>query len=251
MPRVLVIQFRANTVAMELEATSIAREIGTVVAADFMSALDTKIHWSDPAVLLASYAGVVFGGSGDFDFDGERPADDPARVMSSVLLQRLRPLCEYLFLHDIPTLGICFGHQLIGAFAGASVSSDPRQRKTRSHEVELLVENHDLFLFTDVPKFFTAQYGHKDVLTTVPPGAVLLATGGEACQVSVLRYKENIYSTQFHPELTVEDMTLRTKHFPGYLPEGVVVQEIFQDSPDAHKILHNFAKLLVIRAEVS
>ena len=70
MPHVLVIQFRANTVAMELEATSIAREIGTIVAADFMSALDTEIHWSNPEALLAPYAGVVFGGSGDFDFDG-------------------------------------------------------------------------------------------------------------------------------------------------------------------------------------
>jgi len=35
----------------------------------------------------------------------------------------------------------------------------------------------------------------------LPPGAALLATG-EECQVQAFRIGDNVYATQFHPELT-------------------------------------------------
>ncbi len=242
--RILSIQFRKKETSIRLEQESITREIGDSATIDFISALDAAIDWSSPEILLIGYHGVILGGSGDFDFDGGRPDDDEDKRISYELLNRLRPLIAHIFETDTPTLGICYGHQLLGAFAGAQVVNDHTQKKSRSHEVKLLLEHSGHFLFTEVPESFLAHYGHKDSLDRIPDGAVLLAEGGQECRVSALQYKRNIYSTQFHPELTVEDMVKRMQNSPGYLPEGVAVEELFKDDPSSNRILRNFGQLV-------
>jgi GMP synthase (glutamine-hydrolysing) len=248
-PTILGIQFRVAPAMIEREQAAMVREAGTYADIEFVSALDISVNWNEPAALMAPYHGVILGGSGDFDFDGGRLEDDTARQQSYVFLEQLRPLFQYLFDHDVPTLGICYGHQLLGAFAGAQVKRDEVQKKTRSHPVKLIVDKNDYFLFSDLPDTFYAQYGHKDSLDRVPEGAVLLMNGGEECKVSALRYKNNIYTTQFHPELTLEDMIARMHASPDYLPEGVVAEEVFKDSPDANRILRNFGKFVAMQAE--
>ncbi len=245
MPKILTIQFRTNEFALEQERMCLARELGDAVQVDFISALDTTIDWNYPETIVNSYSGVVLGGSGDLDFDGNREPDDEVRKISLELVGKLRPLFQYLFDNDIPTLGICYGHQILGAFAGAQVHCDTTQKKTKSHEVKLLVDKNDYFLFTDMPNSFYAHYGHKDVLDRIPDGAVLLMNGGDQCRVSALQYKKNIYTVQFHPELTYIDMVNRVKGAKMYLPEGVTVEEIYKDEPHSNVILRNFAKLVV------
>jgi GMP synthase-like glutamine amidotransferase len=110
--------------------------------------------------------------------------------------------------------------------------------------LKLLVDKNDYFLFTDVPDSFLAHYGHKDVLDKVPEGAVLLVNGGDQCRVSALQYKNNIFTVQFHPELTFTDVVNRVKSTKMYLPEGVAVEEIYKDKPHSNIILRNFAKLV-------
>jgi GMP synthase (glutamine-hydrolysing) len=242
--KILCLQFRKKEQSIAKEQASIAREVGEFADPYFVSALDSQINWEDPAGLLSSYGGVILGGSGDFDFDGGRSDDDEAKKISYEILDRLRPLFSYIFDHDIPTLGICYGHQLVGAFAGAQVVNDHEQKKTRSHQVRLLTEAHEHFLFSGLPNEFFAHYGHKDSLDRIPEGATLLIEGGRQCRVSALKYKNNIYTTQFHPELTGADMIERIKNAPGYLPEGQVVEELFKDDPNSNLILCNFAQFV-------
>ena len=111
-----------------------------------------------------------------------------------------------------------------------------------------MVDKNDYFLFSDLPESFQAHYGHKDALDRVPEGAVLLMNGGDKCKVSALQYKNNIFTTQFHPELNFEDMTERMKNSPGYIPEGVVAEEIFKDDPHSNTILQNFGKFVAIQS---
>ncbi len=245
LPKILLIQFRKQSAPAALELESVARELGSEIDLDAVSAFDETVRWADPEAVIAPYAGIIFGGSGDLYFDGARSEADPARTMSYTLLERLRLFLDYVFAHDVPTLGICFGHQLLGAYAGAPVRHDERQSKLRSHEVRVLAEAHDYFLCANLPANFKAQYGHQDVLATVPNGAVLLMEGGECCQVSALRYRERIYTTQFHPELSIDDLRKRIEAVPGYLPEGAILEELFEDAPDAHLILKNFGKLVI------
>lgn len=109
-PRIIVIQFRLRNNTVALEQQSIVREIRSDVALDFHSALDGTLSWNDPKTLLLGYSGVIFGGSGDFDFDGGRLDQDQAKTRSYQMLEQLRPLLDYIFKHDVPTLGICYGH---------------------------------------------------------------------------------------------------------------------------------------------
>jgi GMP synthase-like glutamine amidotransferase len=247
--KILGIQFRVKPDAVSHEKACLQREAGVYADIEFVSALDESVDWNEPAKLMEEYQGVILGGSGDFDFDGGRTVDDPARSVSYALLEKLRPLFSYVFEHDIPTLGICYGHQLLGAFAGAQVQCDECQKKIRSHEVKLMVDKHDYFLFSDLPESFQAHYGHKDSLDRVPEGAVLLMNGGDQCKISALKYKNNIFTTQFHPELNFDDMVERMKNSPGYLPEGTIAAEIFKDDPHSNTILQNFGKFVALRAE--
>jgi len=250
-PKILAVQFRRNQDSCEQEQAAFVREGGIYADIEFVNALNAAIDWHEPSALMAQYHGMILGGSGDFDFDGGRTEADIARQQSYHFLEQLRPLFQYLFDNDTPTLGICYGHQLLGAFAGAQVRSDVTQKKTRSHPVKLLIDKNDYFLFADLPDTFYAQYGHKDSLDRVPEGAILLMQGGDQCKVSALRYKNNIYTTQFHPELTLEDMLARMHASPDYLPEGVVAAEVFKASPDANRILRNFGKFVAMQAERS
>lgn len=247
-PKILCIQFRKNPATLEQEQRAIEREVGTYCEVSFLDAHEPDIPWTEPEALLTGYAGVVLGGSGDYDFDGGRPLDDQARLESQRFLSLLQPLFRHLFERDVPTLGICYGHQLLGAFAGAQVRYDEKQKKMRSHELRLMVDAQDHFLFSGLPETMHAQYGHKDSLDRVPEGATLLMTGGEACQISALRYRQNIYTTQFHPELTGEDLISRLQNSPGYLPEGAIVEELVTNDPNSNRILQNFSRFVAERS---
>lgn len=240
-----MVQFRINPISRNQEQVCISRELNGSCECSYISALDQSFDWQSPDLLLSGYDGVILGGSGDLDFDGNRPKEDKVRETSLALVEQLRPLLAYIFTHDIPTLGICYGHQLLGAFAGAVVHCDATQKKIKSHALTLCVDSTKYFLLANLPDSFKAHYGHKDVLDRVPEGAVLLMSGGESCQVSALQYKNNIYTVQFHPELTYTDMIERMNSSAGYLPEGVLAEEIFSNDPHSNQVLHNFGSLVV------
>jgi len=244
MKKILGIQFRINKSSVEQEQVCISREVETNAEIHFIDALDKTIDWNFPEVLMSGYSGVILGGSGDLDFDGNRCVDDEMRRISHELLGQLRPFFQYVFDNDIPTLGICYGHQILGAFAGAQVCYSEQQKKVCSHKVKLMVDKNEYFLFADLPDSFQAHYGHKDVLDRVPDEAVLLINGGDKCKVSALQYKKNIYTVQFHPELNYDDMVGRIKTSPGYLPEGTLVEDIFKNEKHSNKILYNFSKIV-------
>ncbi len=240
--RILLIQFRLSEAAAKLEKASIGRELGSEVEVSTISALDLADTYQSN-MLVDQFDGVIFGGSGDFDFDGDRAADDMVRYRSAQFVDDLSPLLTYLRDYSIPTLGICFGHQLIGAFHGVPVHHDSEQKKMRTHEVSLTNEGSRYDICADLPNSFAAQYGHKDVLSRVPDDAALIMSGGDSCRVSALAYSPTFITTQFHPELTVADMQKRVELIPNYLPEGMMIDELFVDSPEAHKVLKNFGKL--------
>lgn len=248
MSTILVIQFRINQDLIKHEQVCFQRQLGLAVHIKFISALDETIDWTKPTDILAGFAGIILGGSGDLDFDGNRPLDDVVRQTSRRLLDKLRLFFQYVFDNDIPTLGICYGHQIIGAFAGAEVKYSKTQTKVCSHELKFIVDKSKSHLFFNLPESFSAYYGHKDVLDRLPEGATLLLSGGERCQIPALQYKNNIFTVQFHPELTYLDMIKRIKTSLGYLPEGIPVEEVFKDDSRANLILKNFADFVTLQS---
>jgi GMP synthase (glutamine-hydrolysing) len=70
-------------------------------------------------------------------------------------------------------------------------------------------------LFGVLPAEFTAYLGHKEAVSRLPEGAVLLAAT-DTCPVHAFRLGHNVYATQFHPELDVEGLCLRIETYRGY-----------------------------------
>lgn len=200
MQKILLVQSRIAEEGIERERNNFKRAIGNSTELGFLSAVDEHLAWTTPEKLLEGYDGVIFGGSSDFDFHGGRPDSDPVRLMSMMILSRARNIVSYAMTRDIPTLGVCFGHQIIGQMHGGMVTNDREQSKMGAYEVVVTEEGKKDPLFSALPERFFAQYAHKDSVTNAPEGATLLATG-PACRFSALRYGRRVYTVQFHPEV--------------------------------------------------
>lgn len=200
MKKILLVQSRITEERIERERGNYLRAVNGSAELGFLSAVDEKLAWSTPEELLAGYDGVIFGGSSDFDFHGGRPEKDPVRLMSMIILGRARNIVQYAFEKELPILGVCFGHQIIGEIRGGMITNDREQTKMGSYEVHLTDAGKRDPLFGSLPESFFAQYAHKDSITTLPEGATLLATGS-TCRFSVLKYGDKMYTVQFHPEI--------------------------------------------------
>ena len=229
---------------LETEQREFRREVPEEAQLDFLSALDTSKSWNDPASIIEGYDGVIFGGSGEFDLHGNREDTDIAKKTAREILARLEPLMHYVVSTDFPTLGVCFGHQLLAEMHGGNIVSDDAQKKAGTYDVVLTDDAKSDRIFSDFPPQFAAQYGHRDSVTSLPKDALLLATGS-ACRFSALRYGQSVYTVQFHPEMTREDAIERFKKAPGYLPEGMEPEDLVRESLDASRIIPLFVEKVV------
>ena len=97
---------------------------------------------------------------------------------------------------DIPFLGICFGHQLIGATYGAEVN-DLGQTIRAFKEVKLLAKDP---VFDGLPETIRVSESHRQALANVPKGFRHLAESATSRVEAIAHETRPIYGLQFHPE---------------------------------------------------
>ncbi len=101
---------------------------------------------------------------------------------------------------SLPILGICFGHQLIGAAYGSRVG-DLDEPVKDFKEVKIL-ERHPVF--DGLPETIRVSESHHQELKEVPKGFSLLAESATSKVESICHEARPIYSFQFHPERSDE-----------------------------------------------
>lgn len=161
--------------------------------------LDELLPGLDPR----DYAGVIVGGS---PFTSSEPPARKSAVQVRVESE-LEHLVGDLLKLDVPFLGACYGISTLGRYLGGVVDrtyAEPVGAVTITLTADGLADP----LLTGVPEAFPAFVGHKEALTDVPPGAVLLARSA-TCPVQMFRVGEHQYATQFHPELDVPGIVAR------------------------------------------
>jgi len=245
MKKILIVQSRQRPEMLQAEQDEYRRALGDFAVPVFVSSLDTTLPWDNPEEMLSGYDGSIVGGSGEFDFDGGRAFDDGARVTSREIVQRTKPLIVHVLEKDFPLLGICYGHQIVAEVLGVPVVNDLEQKKVGTYEVHLTEVGKKDRLLGALPGAFLAQYGHKDSLSSLPKNAVLLASSA-LCKTSAVRYGQNVYTMQFHPELTKDDVVWKLAHSPGYLPEGTDVHSLIKPSIEASRIIPLFVEKVMI-----
>ena len=93
---------------------------------------------------------------------------------------------------NIPVLGICFGHQLLAHTFGGSVDYHELGEEKGEVEIRLTEEGKKDPLLGVLPEHFSAYASHFQTVTRLPQNAVILT--------HALRFKDNVWGVQFHPE---------------------------------------------------
>ena len=102
-----------------------------------------------------------------------------------------------------PLLGICLGGQLLAHVGGGRVEGNHGLPEKGVTDITLTDAAADDLLLAGVKATVPAVESHRDAITALPDGAVLLARS-ERCPHQAFRLGERAWGTQFHPEVGAE-----------------------------------------------
>ena len=144
---------------------------------------------------LHDWSGIILGGG---PFNKSDPDEFKSPVQHRVEAE-LHDLAERVVATDTPFLGACYGIGVLGTRAGGVVDRTYGE-PIGALPVRLSAEGLEDPLFGELPEVFNAYLGHKEAVSRLPEGGVLLAST-DTCPVHAFRLGRNVYATQFHPEL--------------------------------------------------
>lgn len=107
------------------------------------------------------------------------------------------------FAGEIPILGVCLGHQVLGHVSGARVEKGERPM----HGKVTKLRNNGTGLFTGLPEMYAVTRYHSLVVKkeTVPMGWQIDAVAEDGAVMAISRPKEKLYGVQFHPEAVLTE----------------------------------------------
>ena len=99
---------------------------------------------------------------------------------------------------DIPILGVCLGHQIIGQVFGSKIV----QAKKLMHGKTSIITHDGKGIFKGVKKTISATRYHSLIVDKKSLGKDLIITAETKDKVimGIMHKKHNIHGVQFHPE---------------------------------------------------
>lgn len=145
---------------------------------------------------------------------------------------------------SLPVLGICYGHQLLAHALGGTVDDHPGGLESGTTVIWRQPEaDHDP-LFADLPSHWNAQVSHRQTVSQLPHGAVLLAHNRFEPH-HAFRFGACAWGVQFHPEFMPEATRTYLLHQTVALTEQGLdpqrMQTEVQPTPEAASLLSRFA----------
>jgi GMP synthase (glutamine-hydrolysing) len=197
--------------------------------------------WEGPVVLLDAERGERPVSS---ELDALVVTGSPASVTSRApwILDTEAALAAFVRAGG-PTLGICFGHQLLVQALGGTVTRNPRGREIGTVDFEVALGDP---LFGDAPRSLRVNSSHMDSAERLPPEARLLGRT-RLDPHGAARFGERAWGVQFHPEFDGDIVrgyiearrdAIRSE---GTDPDSLATE----DTPESAELLRRFARLAV------
>jgi GMP synthase (glutamine-hydrolysing) len=192
---------------------------------------------------LEDYAGVIVGGGPGCVSDPEDKKPPLEKSIEDAIMSLMPAITE----NDIPFLGCCYGIGILAHHLGAPVSKERYSEPVSVVRATPTEAGRADPLLAGVDGPFDAFVGHKEAVQALPEGCVHLASS-ETCPLQMIRYGENVYATQFHPEADGAVFALRIRIYrdQGYFaPEDAehLTAAVQSGNPEAGaRILRNFVE---------
>ena len=160
---------------------------------------------------------------------------------------RLEQWTKKIIEHQIPLLGICFGHQVIAKAMGGVVDFHPISLEIGTKEIELLPGYEDDPLCSGLPETFKVHLFHSQSVLKLPAGATLLARNAFE-QHQAFRIGKNAWGVQFHPEANAAATQGYIKNLSedvqsaGIDPDHLINQ--VEETPHSASLLKRFGELV-------
>ncbi|MCF2706286.1 gamma-glutamyl-gamma-aminobutyrate hydrolase family protein [Arcanobacterium haemolyticum] len=156
---------------------------------------------------LSHYSGVIITGS-PYNYLASQKSDSQRRTQDNVLR-----LCERLLAEDFPTLGLCYGLQML-AVAGGGTLSREFPEDMGAYAITLNDAGKADPLTGHLPEMFYSYVAHSESIATLPKNFTVLGSS-ETTPIHLGRFGSNIYGTQHHPEIDTSGIRLRIEHYVG------------------------------------
>jgi GMP synthase (glutamine-hydrolysing) len=204
----LILQLRPEDEAADEEFTSFLTKGGLSAVEVHRIRLDQRDL--PGGLVLADYSGVIVGGGPGCVSDApEEKTPQEAKIEAEIL-----GLMPRITEGDIPFMGCCYGLGILAHHLGGEVSKARYGEAIGGVDCTLSEDGATDPLFDGLPRTFRALVGHKEAVQDLPPGAVHLAAA-ESCPFQMIRYGQNVYATQFHPEADGESFATRIRIYSG------------------------------------
>jgi GMP synthase (glutamine-hydrolysing) len=149
--------------------------------------------------------------------------------------------------HEVPVLGICFGHQLLAHALGGEVGFNPRGVEVGTVQIDLAEAAAADPLFSVLPPRLWAQLSHRQSVLTLPPKARLL--GSSALEPhQAFAFGTRAWGVQFHPEFDAGIVTRFVDYYRDILAlQGHSADDMLAEvraAPESRWVLARFAELV-------
>ncbi len=190
---------------------------------------------------MSDYAAVIVGGGpGCVSDDEDSKSDMDKRVEDAIF-----SLMPIIVDHDVPFLGCCYGLGILAHHLKGRVNKERYFEEVGAVECKMTGDGQNDQLLKGLPDRFMAFVGHKEAVQELPEGCIHLLQS-EPCPFQMIRYKNNIYATQFHPEADSKVFETRIRLYKnfGYFPPSkadTLIDQCHREKVDVPaQILRNF-----------
>ncbi len=122
---------------------------------------------------------------------------------------------------ELPTLGICLGHQLVAVALGGEVGRNPNGQQLGLVAMGWTAAATEDALFAGLTSTGHGVHWNDDIVTRAPEGTTVLAAarGGE---LQVARFAPTVWGVQLHPEVDAAILEAWAEEESDRYAEGVV-----------------------------